>query len=181
MRRNTGLIIGGLGILSMVLLGSPGVASQSSGDQSKLESGAWMLPDTSAQQAVVRQYLELLAAERYADAWQLLSPSRQSEQPLDQFTAVWQARGRIMITDGQGPYAKTFLWPAAIDKVRARFMVRESHSGGEQTWSSTLARNGGVWRITEEQSLGSFDAEEPPASSPVEAVERAVRMSYGPI
>lgn len=76
MRGNTGLIIGGLGILAIVLLGSPGVASQSSGDQSKPASGAWMLPDTSAQQAVVRQYLDLLAAERYPDAWRLLTPSR---------------------------------------------------------------------------------------------------------
>ncbi len=181
MRGNAGLTIGGLGILAMVLPGSPGLASQSSGDQSKPASGAWMLPDTNAQQAVVRQYLDLLAASRYSDAWQLLSPSRQSDQSLDQFTATWPARGRVVITDERSPYAKTFLWPAAIDQVRASFMVRESHSGGEQTWSFTVAQSGGAWRLTEEQSLGSFDAEEPPASSPVKAVERAVRMSYGPI
>jgi hypothetical protein len=34
----------------------------------------WMLPDTSAQQAVVRRYLDLLSEERYADAWELLTP-----------------------------------------------------------------------------------------------------------
>ncbi|HEU4793552.1 MAG TPA: hypothetical protein VFS96_07830 [Nitrolancea sp.] len=181
MRGNTGLIIGGLGILAMVLLGSPGLASQSSGDQSKPASGAWMLPDTSAQQAVVRQYLELLADGHYADAWRLLSPSRQSELPLDKFTAAWQARGRVIITNERGPYAKTFLWPAAVDQVRASFMVRESHSGGGQTWGFTMARSGGAWRIADEQFLGPLAVELPPVSSPTEAVERAVRMNYGSI
>ena len=38
------------------------------------------LPDTSAQQAVVHQYLDLVAAERYADAWQLLTPERQRRE-----------------------------------------------------------------------------------------------------
>jgi hypothetical protein len=165
----------------MVLLGTLDVASQSSGGQSKSAPGAWMLPDTSAQQAVVRQYLDLLAASRYADAWRLLTPSRQSEQPLDQFTAAWQSRGRVVITEGRGPNAKAFLWPAAVDQVRARFRVRRPNSGGGQTWNFTVAQSGGAWRIAEEQSLESLGTEEAPAGSPVEAIERMVRMTYGPI
>lgn len=165
----------------MVLLGSPGVASQSSGDQSKPASGAWMVPDTSAQKAVVRQYLDLLAAERYADAWRLLSPSRQSDQSLDQFMTVWQLRGRVVVTEGRGSLAKTLLWPAAVDQVRARFWVQEPHSGGEQIWSFVVVRSGGAWRIGEEQNLGALAVDLPPDGSPVEAVEHAVRVRYGPI
>ncbi len=181
MRGNAGLIIGGLGILAMVLLGTIDVASQSSGGQSKPTAGAWMLPDTSAQQAVVRQYLDLLGAKRYADAWRLLTPSRQSEQPLDQFTEAWQSRGRVVITDGRGPYEKTFLWPAAVDQVRARFWVRKPQSGGEQAWDFTLAQSGGAWRIAKEQSFEPLAVELPPASSPVEVIERVVRINYGSI
>ncbi len=181
MRGNAGLIIGGLGILAMVLLGTIDVASQSSGGQSKPTPGTWTLPDTSAQQAVVRQYLDLLEAKRYADAWRLLTPSRQSEQPLDQFTEAWQSRGRVVITDGRGPYEKTFLWPAAVDQVRARFWVEEPQSGSEQTWNFTVAQSGGAWRIAEEQFLGPLAVELPPAGSPVEVIERGVRKGYGPI
>ncbi len=181
MRGNAGLIIGGLGILAMVLFGTLDVASQSSGDQAKLTPGAWMLPDTSAQQAIVRQYLDLLAAGRYADAWRLLTPSRQAEQPLDQFTEAWQSRGRVVVTEGRGPNAQAFLWPAAVDQVRARFRVRRPNSGGGQTWNFTVAQSGGAWRIAEEQFLGPLAVELPPARSPVEAVERAVRMNYGSI
>ncbi len=181
MRGNAGLIIGGLGILAMVLLGTLDVASQSSGAQSKSAPGAWMLPDTSAQQAIVRRYLDLLAAGRYADAWRLLTPARRSEQPLEQFTTAWESRGRVVITKGRGPYAKTFLWPAAVDQVRARFWVRKPQSGGGQTWSFIVAQSGGAWRISGEQFLGPLAVDLPPASSPVEAIERAVRMNYGSI
>lgn len=181
MRGNAGLIIGGLGILAMVLLGTLDVASQPSGGQSKPAPGAWMLPDTSAQQAIVRRYLDLLAAGRYADAWRLLTPSRRSEQSLDQFTATWRSRGRVVITDGRGQLAKTLLWPAAVDQVRGRFWVQEPHSGGEQIWNFTVAQSGGAWRIAEEQFLGPLAVNLPPAGSPVEVIERGVRKGYGPI
>ena len=41
-------------LLAQTPMGSPSSAS---------------VPDTSAQQALVRQYLDLVAAERYAEAW----------------------------------------------------------------------------------------------------------------
>jgi hypothetical protein len=165
----------------MVLPGSLRVASQSSGDQSSSALGAWMLSDTRAQQAVARRYLELLAADRDADAWHPLTPSRQSAQLLDQFTAAWQARGRVFMTHGEVPYAKTFLWPAAVDMVHASFTLRKPHMFEWQTWSFTVAQHGGSWRIGEEQFLGQLAVEDPPAGSPIEVVEHAVREGYGPI
>lgn len=164
----------------MMLFGSLGVASQSSGDQSSA-SGFWMLPDTRAQQAVVDQYLHLLANGRYADAWRLLTPSRQAEQPLDRFTAAWQLRGKVFLPDGQSQWAKIFLWPAAIDNVRASFVIRQKQSASEQRWSFTLAQSGGAWRIAGEQPDTALAAGEPSAGSPVEAIERAIRINYGPI
>jgi hypothetical protein len=58
------------------------------------------LPDTGAQQAVVRQYLDLVAAERYAEAWQLLTPERQGRETPEAFTADWRAWGRVVPEDG---------------------------------------------------------------------------------
>ena len=72
------------------------------------------LPDTSAQQAVVHQYLDLVAAERYADAWQLLTPERQRRETPEAFAADWRAWGRVVPED-----SSPFIWPAAEDQVRA--------------------------------------------------------------
>ena len=133
------------------------------------------LPDTSAQQALVRQYLELLAAERYADAWQLLSPDRQRRQPVASFEADWRARGRVAL----GRVGERFLWPADLDEVRADvWRDRPDGSGALERWRFWLAHLGSSVRVAEERPLDPT-ASSALSRSPEDVVHRFVIANYG--
>ncbi|MBV8716197.1 MAG: hypothetical protein JOZ65_14130 [Chloroflexi bacterium] len=51
------------------------------------------LPHSSVQEALVRQYLDLVAAERYAQAWQPLTPEPPAARTPEAFAAECGARG----------------------------------------------------------------------------------------
>jgi hypothetical protein len=132
------------------------------------------LPDTSAQQAIVRQYLDRLAAGRYADAWELLAPRRQRRDSLGQFEAAWRSRGKI------ATYGVPMVWPAAVDEVRAEFLVRRpSGTGGRERWSFLLVLEKGGWRIAEECGPDRPEAQQP-VGSPLEVARQFVIDGYGP-
>ena len=135
------------------------------------------LPDTSAQQALVHEYLDLVAAERYADAWQLLTPDRQRPEPPAAFEGAWRARGRLAL----GRVGGRFLWPADVDEVRAdAWLDRPDGSGALERWSFRLALVGSTWRVVEERPLGPTGPATLPRS-PDEAVRRFVIANYGPL
>jgi hypothetical protein len=138
------------------------------------------LPDTRAQVALVRQYVDLLAAERYADAWQLLSPGRQLREPPDAFAAEWRARDRV------GPQHEgfPFFWPASMTEVRADVWLQDSTgSVGLQRIVFDLVQADGVWRIADEHGPGHHERTEAPtiAPTPVDLARAYVVGNYGPM
>ena len=134
------------------------------------------LPVTSAQQAVVRQYLDLVAAERYADAWQLLTPERQGRETPEAFAADWRAWGRVVPEDGS-----PFIWPAAEDQVRAEVWIQYSAGGGSRDRVLfDLQQVGGMWRIADEHGRGHHERGSPTTSStPTDLARTYVAGNYG--
>jgi hypothetical protein len=145
-----------------------------------------MLPDTSAQRAVVHRYLVLLSEERYADAWELLTPERQWEQSVEEFTAAWKERGRVVVNDYADPLPALVVWPAARDEMRAHLKLQRAQDITVLPGSFMLRQFGADWRIASEHVRESLPVDAPPpkqspARSPLEAARRAVERSYGPI
>jgi hypothetical protein len=142
--------------------------------------GRSTLPDTEAQQALVRRYIDLVAAGQYADAWQLLTPERQGREPTAQFAAAWRSWGQVQLEPGGGP----FIWPAAVDEVRANVWLQPpSASGGVERVIFELAHVGGAWWIAEERGRGHRERIlfEPPGGSPAESARRYVARNVGPM
>jgi len=135
------------------------------------------LPDTNAQQAVVRQYLDLVAAERYAAAWQLLTPERQRRETPEAFASDWQAWGRVELAGHQPP----FVWPAAENEVRADIWIQHAATGGGQDRVRfDLERVGTAWRIADEHGRGHHDLAAPmSASTPTDLARSYVADNYG--
>jgi hypothetical protein len=133
------------------------------------------LPDTSAQRAVVCQYLNLLATQRLVDAWELLAPQRQQRGSLGQFEAAWRSRGKIA-TDGG-----LMVWPAAVDEMRAEFLVtRPGGTGARERCSFFVVLDKGGWRIAEERGPDRPEVQQP-VDSPLEVARQFVIDGYGPI
>ena len=91
------------------------------------------LPDTQAQQALVRTYIALVAAERFPDAWQLLAPERQRNEPPDAFAADWRAWGHLscMLHANGNTTARwpaTWLWRWAPSTVSSSTATTRSSS-----------------------------------------------------
>jgi hypothetical protein len=142
-----------------------------------LASSAASLPDTSAQKALARQYLELVTAERYTDAWQLLTPERQRRQSPDVFAADWQAWGRLL----PDPSGNLFVWPAADDEVRADVAIQYSAtSWSRDHLSIDLERLANCWRIADEHGRGHHERGVPTtAGAPTDLARNYVLGIYG--
>lgn len=147
------------------------------------------LPDTSAQEAVVGQYLDLLVAERYAEAWRLLSPAQQWQRPADRFAATWRERGRILTRHPDTGQPVLFIWPSAIDEVRAEFRLQPAANGRDRgsPWERVLfrlVRVDAAWRIAGEyprltpsgqRTIVRFE----PWATPESVVRNVVRRDAG--
>jgi hypothetical protein len=138
------------------------------------------LPDTRPQLALVRQYVDLIAAERYTDAWQLISPVRQVLEPPEAFTANWRAWGHV------GPEREgfPFLWAADVNQVRADLWLQDSTgSVSLQRVAFDLVQADGAWRVLDEHGRGHHERTETStiASVPVEVARGYVAVNYGPM
>ncbi|MGH2458879.1 MAG: hypothetical protein ACRDIY_08425 [Chloroflexota bacterium] len=136
------------------------------------------LASTGAQQVAVRQYIQDVATGQYAAAWKMLTPERQRRQSVDRFADLWRGRGQVLWGTGD-----LFLWPAAIDEVRARFWVQHANGGGIETFAFHLDPVAGEWRIADEQEFRLQADTNPRAltASPSDFARALVRNVYGPI
>jgi len=132
--------------------------------------------DTSAQQALVGDYLHLVHDHRYADAWELLSPERQKRESLDQLVASWRSRGEVSFA--YPPALVT--WPGAYDEVRAMVVLMRENDGSRTQMIFTLVPVQGNWRITGERAvLPSTGPEPPPPRTIDQLIRHGIDTTWG--
>lgn len=139
-------------------------------------AGLAALPDTSAQQALVRQYVADLAAGRHADAWHLLTPQRQGRESVDQCAAQWRQREVILPKSGN-----LVIWPAAIDEIRVWATVKGSRGAGREVIAFTLSKVDGQWRVADEKKTSPPPNTAPGTlpTSPAAFARQSVAAEYG--
>jgi len=165
-----------LGLLALTLLLGTGCALRQPDDGARAADALaqTVARDTGPQQTVVRRYLDLIEADQYAAAWQMLTPERQQRQSVQLFEAAWRALGQVEYGTGV-----PFLWPGAVDQIGAEVFLLKANSVARTDLAMSLAPVGGAWRIAAERR--EFVVDDPlPTSLPAE-FRRGVGRGYGPL